>query len=159
MLTLLVYRGGTLHSSHPSSLFLLFLFLRGPSSSSFVRRPSSNLAPVLSSARARGLVFFALYFSPSRLFYPLPKSIPIRQRLHGGSTAGTGPSRKDSLKRQPTPATLMPVAAAVAATTVDLQLRFNLAGYTLNSSRLSNSLWSPGPGSLTLRTLGHKHKI
>lgn len=73
------------------------------------------------------------------VFYLLPKSIPIRQRLHsGGSTAGTGPSRKDSLKRQPTP---MPVAAAaVTAVAIDLQLCFNLAGYTLNSSRLSNSL-------------------
>lgn len=111
-LTILVYRCGTLHAPRPfQPLFLLFLFLHGPSSFSFVRRPSPNLAPVLSSTRARGPVFFALYFSPSQhLFYPLPKSIPIRQRLHGGSTAGTGPSRKDSLKRQPTPATAMPVA-------------------------------------------------
>lgn len=111
-LTILVYCCGTLNAPRPfQPLFLLFLFLHGPSSFSFVRRPSPNLAPVLSSTRARGPVFFALYFSPSQhLFYPLPKSIPIRQRLHGGSTAGTGPSRKDSLKRQPTPATAMPVA-------------------------------------------------
>lgn len=124
------------HSPPTSSLFLLFLFLSGPSSFS-VRRPSPNLLlfyplPVHAASRSP---------SPSTsrhlvVFYLLPKSIPIRQRLHsGGSTAGTGPSRKDSLKRQPTPATPMPVAAAaVTAIATDLQLCFNLAGYTLNSS-------------------------
>lgn len=65
---LLLYRSATLPPPSPSptsSLFLLFLFLRGPSSFS-VRHPSPNLAPVLSSTRARGLLFaFTLYFSPS----------------------------------------------------------------------------------------------
>lgn len=65
---LLLYRSATLPPPPTSSLFLLFLFLRGPSSFS-VRRPSPNLAPVLSSTRARGLLFaFTLYFSPSRRF-------------------------------------------------------------------------------------------
>lgn len=49
---LLLYRSATLPPPPTSSLFLLFLFLRGPSSFS-VRRPSPNLAPVLSSTRAR----------------------------------------------------------------------------------------------------------